>query len=334
MTAAPELTDAQCAAVFVMLLQDDAAANLLGRLGPDELQRVGASMCEIGEVDQARIARAIAAFVEEAEHETLSSDNREDHVRSLFSKAVGPVKSESIMARITPAARPKSLELARWLAPSILASLIEDERPQVIAVLLLMLEPEQAAEVLSLLPEDAQPSIIERIARMGPIPSPALEMVDTLLSQRISNRFGASALTLGGAREAANLINAATGALGQRVLPSIERRDAELASAIEAEMFTFEMLFELDPQMMGRLLRDVENETLVDALKGLEEEARTPFFSAMSSRAADGVKDEIELRGRLKRADVLKAQKAIVETARRLSDEGEISLGGDDGEFV
>lgn len=334
MTATPELTHAQCAAVFVMLLKDDEAANLLGRLGPDELQRVGASMCEIGEVDQSRIARAIAAFVKEAEHETLGSADREEQVRSLISKAVGPVKSESIMARISPEARPKSLELARWLAPAILASLIEDERPQVNAALLLMLEPEQSAEVLSLLPEEMQPGIVERIARMGPIPAAALDMIDTLLSQRIAKRFGANALTLGGAREAANLINAATGALAQKVLPSIEQRDAELASAIEAEMFTFEMLFALDAQMMGRLLRDVENEILVDALKGLEEDARMPFFSAMSSRAADGVKDEIELRGRLKRSDVLKAQKAIVETARRLSDEGEISLGGDDGEFV
>lgn len=329
-----DLSQAQCAAVFVMLLQDREAVQILGKLGPDELQRVGSSMCELGEVDPARIANAIAAFAEEASREALPANGREEHIRSLFSQAIGEVKTESIMQRIRPEARPRSLELARWLAPSILVSLIEDERPQVIAVLLLMLDAEPAAEVLSMLPEDMQSLVVERIARLGQVSTTAIEMLDDLLSQRIGERFGASALTLGGAREAANLINAASGAMGQRVLPVIQQRDAELAEAIEAEMFTFEMLFELDPQMMGRLLRDVENEVLVDALKGLEEDARDPFFAAMSSRAADGVKDEIELRGRLRRAEVLEAQKQIIEIARRLSEDGEIVMGADDGEFV
>ncbi|WP_232367261.1 flagellar motor switch protein FliG [Altererythrobacter lutimaris] len=334
MSELAELSQAHSAAVFVLLLEDRNAAELLGRLGPDELERVGASMCQLGDVDPSRIARAIASFVEEADREALSADGREDHVRSLFVNAIGDVKAESVMKRIQPEERPRSLELARWLAPSIVAPLIEDEHPQVIAVLLLMMEAEPAAEILSLMPEAFQPRIVERIAKLGPVSGQTIDMLDTLLSKRIGERFGAAALTLGGAREAANLINAAAGAVGQRVLPAIEQRDAELAAAIEEEMFTFEMLYELDRMGMGRLLRDVENDVLVDALKGLSEDDQEPFFSAMSSRAADGVKDEIELRGKLRREDVQAAQKKIVEVARRLSDEGELSLGGDDGEFV
>jgi flagellar motor switch protein FliG len=118
------------------------------------------------------------------------------------------------------------------------------------------------------------------------------------------------------------------------VLPAIAERDGPLATRIEEELFTFEMLFALDPMSMGRLLRDVDPEKLVDALKGLKEPERTPFFASMSSRAADGVRDEIELRGRLSKADVAAAQKAIVEIARTLAEAGEIVIGSGNGEFV
>lgn len=334
MTNLAELSKAQCAAIFVMLLDDKDASELLGRLEPEELETVGVSMCDIGDVDPTRIARAITAFVDEAEREGLPTGDRDDHVRSLISQAVGDMKAESMMQRIQPDARPRSLELARWLSPAILAGLVEQEHPQIISVLLLMLDPEPAAEVLTLLPEETQPRVVERIARLGSVSSQAVEMLDEILAQRIGDRFGSAALTLGGARDAANLINAASGTMSQRVMPAIEQRDAELAKAIEAEMFTFEMLLVLNAKDMGRLLRDVENEVLVDALKGLGEEQSEPFFAAMSSRAADGVRDEIEMRGRIRRSEVLDAQKSIIEIARRLADDGEISMGSDDGEFI
>ena len=139
---------------------------------------------------------------------------------------------------------------------------------------------------------------------------------------------------MGGARDAADLINRAAGPVAKSVIPDIGKRDAALAKAIEAELFTFEMILALSPMDMGRLLREVENEVLVDALKGLEEDERTPFFAAMSSRAADGVKDEIELRGKLKREDVQVAQKSMVNVLRQLADAGEVSVGSDDAEFV
>jgi flagellar motor switch protein FliG len=197
-----------------------------------------------------------------------------------------------------------------------------------------MLEPENAAAVLALLPEEMQPLVVERIARLGPVTSDAVAMLDTLLSAQISTQFGAAVAKIGGPREAANLINLAAGDTAKRVLPKIGEANAELASKIEAEMFTFEMLFDLSGLDMGRLLRDVDNEALVDALKGLEADKREPFFAAMSSRAADGVRDDIELRGRLKREEVDAAQKSIVEIARGLADQGEITIGGGGDEFV
>ncbi|MEL7445353.1 MAG: flagellar motor switch protein FliG [Pseudomonadota bacterium] len=322
------------AAVFLMLLGDQEAADLLARLQPSDLERLGAAMCALGEVDQAGISGAIADFVAEADREILPARDRSQQVRAMLERSLGPTKAESMMQRIEPEQRPRSVEMARWLAPSVLIKLVEGEHPQVIAALLLMLEPEPAAEVLSKLEEQVQTAVVARVARIGPISAEAVEMIDRLLSQRIGQSFGAGAMQLGGPREAANLINLASGQLSKTVLPAIAEKDGRLAQAIEDEMFTFEMLFDLDSQAMGRLLRDVDNEALVDALKGVPDEQREPFFAAMSSRAADGIKDEIEMRGRLSRADVDAAQRKVVDLAKQLADQGEIIMGSGDGEFV
>ncbi|WP_432199740.1 flagellar motor switch protein FliG [Erythrobacter sp. W53] len=334
MTGLAQFSQAECAAVFLMLLDDDQAAGLLGRLQPDQLERVGSIMCELEDIQPHKIAHAIAGFVAEAETETLAVQDREEKVEALLKKAVGPVKSESLMQRIQPDAAPKSIEIARWLAPSILSSLLEEEHPQVVAVLLLLLDPEKAAQVLAGLPSDAQPLIVERIARLNEVPGEAVAMLDQLLSAGITRRFGSAAMKVGGARDAANLINLTDPDVGQTILPNIEQRDGELAKAIEEEMFTFEMLLELSPKDMGRLLRDVDNEHLIRALKGVSEDEQAPFFAAMSSRAADGIRDEMDLLPKLKRPDVLDAQKQVVDVARKLSDEGEIELGASDGEFI
>lgn len=322
------------AAVFLMLMGDDEASGLISRLSPPELEKLGAAMMALGEIDQPHMAEALADFATEAAREMLPQRGRSDRVRALLDKALGPARADSMMQRIEPDARPRSLELARWLAPTVLVRLILDEHPQVIAALLLLIEPEPAAEVLAMLPLELQSLVVERVAKSGAISAQAITTIDTLLTQRISATFGTAALMLGGPREAANLINLAAGELRHTVIPAIAERDSPLAEKIEEQLFTFEMLFALDPQSMGRLLRDVDSEKLVDALKGIKEDQRAPFFAAMSSRAADGVRDEIELRGRVAKSEVALAQKSIVDLARALADAGEIVIGNGNGEFV
>lgn len=322
------------AAVIMMLLGDDQAARLLNRLEPDELALVGSRMCELGDIGPEAIASAVLNFVKSAESQSLTSGDGPTHVRRVMTQAVGNMKANNLMERIAPDADCHTIELARWLSPEALLSLIEGEHAQAIAVLLLMIEAEPAARVLVGLPEDVQPDVVERVARLGPVSPHAVEMLENVLQRRVAEQFGTEAMEMGGVRQAADLINAAAGTFGKTVLPIISEKDADLAKAIENEMFTFDMLFDLDAMAMGRLLRDVENEVLVDALKGLEEAEREPFFAAMSSRAADGVKDEIEMRGKLKRAEVDAAQRGVIAKARELADAGEISFGAEDDDFV
>lgn len=332
------LGDAERAAVMIMLLEEEQAAAILGELGPEELQLLGEKMCALGDIGPEQITQAISGFVQNSEHSGISARGRTGHVRSLMNRAVGEVKAESLMQRILPMGEETgpAIELARWLTPQALIPLIKDEHPQAIAVLLVQLEPEVAAEVLHSLPAESQSAVVHRVATLGPVSAEAIAMLEALLDQKIAQCHGKAALTMGGPREAANIINNAGKAAEKRIMPEINKIDKALAREIEAEMFKFEHLFALSPQDMGALLREVESEVLIDALKGTAEEEREAFFRAMSSRAADGVKDEIAARGRLKMAEVLEAQKAIVTIARRLAGEGTIQfgVGGGDDDYV
>ena len=333
MTAVTQFADADRAAVMIMLLEEEQAAQILAQLEPAELRLLGEKMCALGEIGPEAIAHAIAGFVERTEKLGLAPHDRVGHVRQLMTRAVGETKAESMMERIAPDEQQTSpLDLARWLTPKALTPMIRDEHPQAIAVLLVQLDPEVAAEVLHSLPADQQTQVVHRIATLGPVSAEALVMLEGVLARRIGESHGTKLFTMGGPREAADIINNSGKAVEKRVLPEIAKLDKALARQIEAEMFKFEHLFVLDPQSMGSLLREVDNDTLIDALKGIAEEERDCFFRAMSSRAADGVKDEIAARGRVKLADVVEAQRQVVAAARRLAADGAIQFGSASGD--
>ena len=335
-SATPPLTEADAAAVMVMLLGEQQASGILSQLDPDELHLLGEKMIALGDIGPEAIVQAISGFVEKTEALGINAYGRLNQVRSLMTRAVGEVKADSLMERIAPdAPQVAALELARCLTPRAIAPLIRGEHPQAIAVLLVQLRADVAAEVLHTLPADQQSQVVHRIATLGPVASEAIAMLEELLASRIAQFHGKAALSLGGPREAADIINSSGKEAERRIMPEIARRDKQLARRIENEMFKFEHLFSLDAQSMGALLREVESDVLINALKGTGAPQREVFFAAMSSRAADGVRDEIAARGRLKMADVVDAQKAMVTIARRLAAEGVIAFGaGGDDEYV
>lgn len=334
MTEIAKLAPVDNAAVMMMLLDEDQTTHILSALEPHELRLLGEKMVQLGEIGPDVIASAITGFVEKTEKMGLVVHDRVGQVRTMMHRAIGEVKTENMMRRIAPAApgQTSSLELARWLTPDALIPLVKGEHPQAIAVLLIQLDPEVAAAVMHGLPPEVQPEIVHRIATLGPVAPHALEMLEEVLSRRISEAHGERPLQMGGAREAAQIINSIGKVAEKHVMGALTKRDKVLARQIEEEMFKFEHLFVLDPQAMGTLLRDVPNEQLIDALKGISEDEREVFFRAMSSRAADGVRDEIAARGRVKLADVVTAQKAVVAVARKLAADGTIVFGssGDD----
>lgn len=339
--SALDISDAERAAILIMVLQDEQAIQVLSRLEQEELHRIGEAMVSLGEISPEAVEDAVAGFVERSQELGIGPtiggriDGRTDRVRTLMTRAIGEVKAESLMQRIAPESATPSLDLAKWLSPEVLTRVVEGEHPQAIAVLLVQLDPNVAAQVLHALPEDQQTQIVHRVATLGPVAADAILLLEKLLDRRIRSCLGPGALSMGGPREAAEIINAAAKAVEKRVMPEITKIDKALAKQIENEMFKFEHLFVLDPQSMGALLREVESDTLISALKGTAPENRDVFFRSMSSRAAEGVRDEIEGRARMKMAEVVEAQKVIVAAARKLAAEGTIAFGsGGDDDYV
>ena len=332
---AQALSEAEEAAILVMLLGDDQASGLLAQLTPAELKLLGEKMVALGEIGPEAIMRSVDGFMARTERLGIDAHGRQKRVHQMMTRAVGEVKADNLMQRILPdAPATSSLEIARWLNPPAIIPLVKGEHPQAIAVLLVQLEPDVAAQVLHSLPGDQQTQVVHRVATMGPVDPAAITMLEELLTHRIAQHHGTAALAMGGARNAAEIINNSGKLVEKRVMPEIAKMDKNLAKAIENEMFKFEHLFVLGAKDMGALLREVDSDALINALKGIPEEQREVFFAAMSSRAADGVKDEIAGRGRLKMSDCIEAQKLIVAAARRLAAEGTISFGAGDDDYV
>ena len=324
------------AAVMVMILEDAQASLLLAQLEPEELQLLGERMVALGEIGPASIVDAIAGFVEHADTQGLTDHGRFARVANLMTSALGELKAENMMKRIAPEGPGKvsPIEIARWLNADVLVPLIREEPPQAIAVLLVQLDPDVAAKVLHALPDGVQGAVVHRVATLGPVSAEAITMLEMVLARRIGDRHGTAPLQMGGVQEAAAILNASARTVEKRVMPEIAKLDRALARTIEGEMFKFEHLFVLDDKAMGALLREVESERLIAALKGVAEDSREVFFRAMSSRAADGLRDEIAQLGRMKMAEVIEAQKAIVTVARRLAAEGVIVFGAGDDDYV
>ena len=325
------------AAIMVMLLAEEDASRILSQLTPDELRQLAGTMCGIGEIEPQAIADAIAGFSRSTENSGISGHGRVDNVRRLLNGAVGEVKTDNLMRQVAPDAEEEGLPalgLLRWLDPKIIGEILADEHPQAIAVLLLQLDTDVAAAALAALPEDLHTPVLHRVARLGPVSRQAIEILEHTLNAKIEKLHGTIPLTMGGIRHAADIINRSHRSIEKNVMPKIGKIDKQLAKELENEMFKFEHLFVLDTKMTGVLLREIESDTLILALKGLEEEQREQFFGAMSSRAADGLRDEIEARGRVKKTEVEAAQKDIVTIAKRLIADGELIMGEGDEDYV
>lgn len=326
-------TGVEKAAVLMMLVGDDEAAAILQNLDPEEVRMLGRAMFAVADVAEPQVVEVLDEFVGKAKDKNTIGFDPRPQIETMMTKALGADKAENVLARITPREEACAIPLLDWLEPGEIAAMVKDEHPQIAAVLLVNLDPAVAAQVIEQLPDAMQPDVLHRIATLGPIPPEALDMLRDVLSRRASSGPSA-AVPLGGAKEAAAIMNNARKATEQRVMPKVAKISKETAKAIEEEMFVFDHLLALDDKSMGTLLRGVESDVLVLALKGVDDAARAKFLGCMSSRAADGIRDEMEARGPVKLSEVLEAQKTILGIARQMAKDGAIRLAGGDDDYV
>ena len=335
MTAVPRnFTGVERAAVLMMLVGEEEAAAIFQKLEPDEVRALGAAMFAVADVSEDEVSGVLDDFTDRARARSSISFDPRPKIEAVMQRALGPAKADSVLARITPPDAQCELELLSWMDATEIAQMIEKEHPQIAAVLIANLDPQVAGQVLELLPDAAQPEILHRVARLGPITPEAVECLKTVLANRTGNTTQAG-VTLGGTREAAKILSGARKTTEQRVMPKLFKIDREMAKQIEEAMFVFENLLEMDDKNLGTLIRNVDGDVLVKALKGVDEATRARILGCMSARAADGIRDEMEARGPTKLADVMEAQKAMIAIARNLAKDGTIQMGGSgDDDYV
>ncbi|MBB3347625.1 MULTISPECIES: flagellar motor switch protein FliG [unclassified Sphingomonas] len=337
--AAPRtFTGVERAAVLMMLVGEEEAAAILQKLDPEEVRKLGSAMFAVADVSEQEVELVLDDFVGRARERTGITFNPGPKVEAVMTRALGREKAESVLAQITPPEAVCEIDLLDWLDASEIATMLDKEHPQIAAVLIANLDPAVGGQVLELLPEAVQPDILHRIAKLGPITPEAVETLRTLIASRSggggSGGGPVGGLQLGGAREAAKILQGARKATEQRVMPKLLKMDRDIARQIEEAMFVFDNLLELDDKSLGTLIRNVDGDTLTRALKGVDEAARNRILGCMSARAADGIRDDMEARGPMKLSEVLEAQKVIIQIARNLAKDGTINMGAGDDDYV
>jgi flagellar motor switch protein FliG len=323
----------QAAAIFVMVLGDTEAADLLSRLEPAEVQQLGSAMFGVSDVSEQQVDEIFDIFVARAKQRTAIGFGAAPRIRSIMEAALGADRAENMLARITPATRSSALDALRWMDAKTIAGLIIQEHPQVAALVLSHLDAPVAADVLQLLPMPMQSEVIYRIATLESVTAEALEDLEDILLREVARSSAPSAIR-GGASEAAKIMNNMVPGTDQKIIRSVSKIDKEIAQEIQDELFTFENLIDVDDKNLSLLIRSLESDVVAIALKGAEEKLKERIFSCMSSRAATTIQDQMEERGPMRVAEVLHAQKEVLAVARRMADAGTLMLPGRGGDYV
>jgi flagellar motor switch protein FliG len=259
----------------------------------------------------------------------------QDYVRRVLTQAVGKQKTELLLDRVSTGQTGQGIEALKWMEAKAVAQIISGEHPQIGAIVLAHLEPEQSASILPLLPTEMRTEVLMRIAALNEVPQSALTELDQLVEKQANATPPSALRRIGGARTVANILNSMEKDKSGAELGKIEQADGEMHQQIKDLLFIFDNLLDVDDRGIQALLREVGSDTLAVALRGAEPEVQDKILRNMSKRAAEILKDDMEARGPVKLADVEAAQKEIIVIAQRLAEEGNISLGGKGGaEFV
>ena len=325
------LTGAERAAILLMSLGENDAAQILKHMGPKEVQKVGAAMAQTANVTKDVVFDVVSGFVEEVE-DKASLGGSEEYIKSVLMQALGEDKANQVIDRILVGHSSKGLEALKWMESKAVAELIRTEHPQIIAIVLSYLDSDHAAEVLGLMPERTRSDTIMRIASLDGIQPSALNELDQILEKQFSGNNAVQSSSVGGMKTAANILNFMDSSIESEIMDEVKEADAELGQNIEDLMFVFENLSEIDDRGIQTLLREVSSETLVLALKAADEELKEKIFRNMSKRASEMLRDDLEARGPVKLSEVEGSQKEILAIARRMMESGELAMGGKGGE--
>ena len=319
-------------AILLVNLGEDYAAEVLKLLGPREVQKLGHAMATLKSVPRSKVEAVLNEFINMTEEQASVHVDADNYVRSVLTKALGDDKASNLIARILHGGDTNGIEGLKWMDAVTVADLIKNEHPQIIATILVHLEHDHVSEILACFTERLRNDVVLRIATLEGIQPNALQELNQVMLQLLAGSAATKKTAMGGTRTVAEILNFSGTAEETSVIEAIKEYDPELAQKILDEMFVFENLLDIDDRSVQMLLREIQSDSLVLALKGASEQLREKVFKNMSQRAAEMLREDLETRGPVRISEVEAEQKEILKVVRRLADEGQIVLGGVGGE--
>ena len=321
-------TGLENAAILLMSLGEEDAAEVLKHLTPKEVQGVGETIARMKSIPRDRVDNVLEKFATVAGDNVTPVGNTDAYVRTVLKKALGEDKANILLDRILSSDEVDGIDNLRWMDTAAVAELMRDESPQIVAAILSHLETNQAAAVLKLLPERHRNEVMVRIATLDGIQPAALKDLNEIMGKLLSNADRVKKAGLGGVKAAAEMLNQMGSGTETSVLDFIREMDNDLAQQIMDNMFTFDDLSRLDDKSIQALLKEVQTESLVISLKGAAGDLREKILRNMSTRAAETLREELDSRGPVRVSEVEAEQKEMLKTVRRMVDEGTIVMGG------
>jgi flagellar motor switch protein FliG len=316
------------AAILLMSIGEEQAAEVFKHLAPKEVQRLGETIAKMKSVPRERFEAVLARFDTSAADDSMLVADTDEYVKSVLRKALGDDKANLLIDRILQGGDVSGIESLKWMDPASVAELLRNEHPQIVAAILVHLDFDQCADILKHFTERQRNEVMVRVATLDGIQPSALKDLNEVMSKVLAGGDRMKKSMMGGVKPAAEIINMMGSSIETSVLDYIREADGDLAQKIMDNMFTFDDLLKVDDKGIQLVLKEVQSESLVIALKGAPPELRDKILGNMSSRAAETLKEDLESRGPVRVSEVEAEQKEMLKIVRRLSDEGQIVLGG------
>jgi flagellar motor switch protein FliG len=336
MAGAMDEVGLESAAILLMSLGEEEASGVLKHLAPKEVQRLGETISRMKAVTRERVDGVMDQFDALSGSESLLVADKDAYVKSMLRKALGEDKAALLIDRIMQGSDVADIENLKWMDPQAVAELLRNEHAQIAAAILVHLESDQASEVLKLFTERQRNEVMVRIATLDGIQPHALRDLNEVMSKVLAGGGITRKASLGGVKAAAEILNMLGTPAETSVLDFVRETDSDLAQQLMDNMFTFDDVENVDDKGIQALLKEVQSESLVIALKGATPALREKVFRNMSSRAAETLREDLESRGPVRLSEVEAEQKELLKVVRRLVEEGQIVLssGGGDDQFV
>jgi flagellar motor switch protein FliG len=327
-----KLEGVEKAAILLLSLSEEDAAQILKHLEPKQVQKLGTEMAKVDDMTQSKITSVHKHFIEEIQNYSTIGFQSQDFVKRALTAALGEDKAANLIDQILMGSGAKGLDSLKWMDSKQVASIIRNEHPQIQTIVLSYLEPEQSAEILAQFPEKVRLDLLMRIANLEEVQPAALQELNEIMEKQFAGQAGTQAAKMGGLKSAANIMNYLDTAIEGQLMDAIREQDEEMSQQIQDLMFVFDNLIDVDDKGIQAILREVQQDALLKAIKGADEELKNKIMKNMSKRAAEMLNDDLEALGPVRISEVETAQKEILSVARRLSDSGEVMLGGGGGE--